>query len=138
MYSNIISQNIRWLRHSLKLSQEDFSKKLGIKRGDLSNWELGRNNPKLDKLKIIAEYFNLTVDALMYQDLTKTGIANSATYVEEDGVLYGLDPMMKDDERETPEQAAARIAVLKAYIKTLSKENEELKEFIESNLKIKI
>lgn len=137
----MMRENIKFLRKKLKFTQEKFAKELGFDRNNLVNWELGRSVPKLETVQKIARYFNVGVEAMYSSDLEKElsePKTEEFSVVKEDGVLYGLDPMMKDDEPETPEQATARIAVLKAYIKTLSKENEELKDFIETNLKIKI
>lgn len=41
------------------------SKDTGISQTTFSNWKSGRSTPKQDKLKIIADYFGVTVDYLM-------------------------------------------------------------------------
>lgn len=38
------------------------SKDTGISTATLSNWKNGNYNPKVDKLKILADYFGVTVD----------------------------------------------------------------------------
>lgn len=38
------------------------SRDTGIATSTLSDWKNGRSNPKADKLKILAEYFNVTVN----------------------------------------------------------------------------
>lgn len=38
------------------------SKDTGISTSTLSNWKNGNYNPKVDKLKILADYFGVTVD----------------------------------------------------------------------------
>ena len=38
------------------------SKATGIGQNTLSNWKTGRSNPKADKLKILADYFGVSVD----------------------------------------------------------------------------
>lgn len=38
------------------------SKDTGISTATLSNWKKGNYNPKVDKLKILADYFGVTVD----------------------------------------------------------------------------
>ena len=37
------------------------SKDTGIGQNTLSNWKTGRSNPKIDKLKILADYFGVEV-----------------------------------------------------------------------------
>lgn len=38
------------------------SKDTGIKQSVFSNWKTGRSNPKVDKLKILAEYFGVSIE----------------------------------------------------------------------------
>lgn len=38
------------------------SKDTGISQSALSDWKTGRSKPKADKLKILADYFNVSVD----------------------------------------------------------------------------
>ncbi len=38
------------------------SKDTGIPQQVLSSWKTGRSNPKIDKLKILADYFHVSID----------------------------------------------------------------------------
>lgn len=38
------------------------AKDTGISTATLSNWKLGKYQPKIPKLKILADYFGVTVD----------------------------------------------------------------------------
>lgn len=40
-------------------------KETGIATSTLSDWKNGKSTPKQDKLKLIADYFNVSVDYLM-------------------------------------------------------------------------
>ena len=40
-------------------------KETGIARSTLSDWKNGKSTPKQDKLKLIADFFNVSVDYLM-------------------------------------------------------------------------
>lgn len=44
------------------------SKDTGISTSTLSNWKHGNYTPKVDKLKILADYFGVTVDYLLKSD----------------------------------------------------------------------
>lgn len=46
------------------------SKDTGISTSTLTNWKQGKYNPKADKLKILADYFGVTVDYFL-EDTTK-------------------------------------------------------------------
>ena len=43
----------------------DVAKATGIRTGVFSDWKKGRYTPKQDKLKLIADYFGVSVDYLM-------------------------------------------------------------------------
>ena len=45
------------------------SKETGVSQSTLSDWKTGRSKPKADKLKILAEYFGVTID-YFYEDTT--------------------------------------------------------------------
>lgn len=38
------------------------SKDTGIPQSCLADWKSGRSNPKVDKLKILADYFNVPIE----------------------------------------------------------------------------
>lgn len=45
--------------------QKDICEELGITRQKLTKWKLGYNEPSLDELIMIANYFNVTSDYLL-------------------------------------------------------------------------
>ncbi|MDD3428424.1 MAG: helix-turn-helix transcriptional regulator [Oscillospiraceae bacterium] len=59
------SQNLQELRHRKSLTQEELAAALFVSRTAVSKWESGRGYPGIDSLKLIAEYFNVTVDELL-------------------------------------------------------------------------
>ena len=70
------SNNIRFLRKSAKLSQDDLASLLNVKRHTICDWETGRTEPSINHLYKIAETFNVTVNFLLgvqeekyYEDL---------------------------------------------------------------------
>ena len=52
------------LRSTGKTSYQ-VSKDTGIGQNTLSNWKTGRSKPKLDKLKILADYFGVKLEELI-------------------------------------------------------------------------
>ena len=57
--------------------QKDICKDLGISKQKLSKWKTGYNEPNLDDLIIIAQYFGVTSDYLLgLEDETGTKIKN--------------------------------------------------------------
>lgn len=67
-----IAKNIRILRDMKSLSQEQLAEALGINRSRLGAYEEGRNEPPIDLLIKIATFFQISIDALIRGDLSKT------------------------------------------------------------------
>ena len=67
----LISENIRYLRKLNGLTQEQFSRKINIKRSLLGAYEEGRANPNQQNTQAIAKAFNTTIELLTRQDLRK-------------------------------------------------------------------
>ncbi|WP_077920999.1 helix-turn-helix transcriptional regulator [Spirosoma sp. 209] len=67
----LVSENIRYLRKLNGLTQEQFSRKINIKRSLLGAYEEGRANPNQQNIQAIARAFNTTVELLTRQDLRK-------------------------------------------------------------------
>lgn len=67
-----IAANIRVLRNLKKLSQDALADQLEINRSRLGSYEEGRAEPPYDLLVTIADYFNVSIDALVRGDLSRT------------------------------------------------------------------
>ncbi len=67
-----IAKNIRILRDLKKLSQEQLAGELGINRSRLGAYEEGRNEPPIDMLIRLSVFFQISIDALVRGDLSKT------------------------------------------------------------------
>lgn len=64
-----ISENIRKNRRESNLSQEAFAERLGVSFQTISKWERGECYPDIEMLPKIANFFGITVDALIGVDL---------------------------------------------------------------------
>lgn len=60
-----LSQNIRSLRKQRKLTQEQFAEILGVTTGSVYKWESGSSIPELYMLVEIADFFGVSMDALL-------------------------------------------------------------------------
>ena len=67
----LVSENIRYLRKLNGLTQEQFSRKINIKRSLLGAYEEARANPNQENIQAIAKAFNTTIELLTRQDLRK-------------------------------------------------------------------
>lgn len=62
------NEKLVMLRKQHNLSQEQVAEKLGVARQTISKWELGETTPEMDKLIIISELYNITLDELMKEE----------------------------------------------------------------------
>jgi len=69
-----IAYNIRHLRELKKLSQEGMADDLKITRARLGAYEEARNEPPIEMLVRLSDYFHVSIDALVRADLRKTDI----------------------------------------------------------------
>lgn len=68
---SIISENIKYLRRINGLTQEQFSRRIGVKRPVVGSYEEARANPPIELLKHIANLFGYTVDELVKTDIRR-------------------------------------------------------------------
>jgi len=59
---------IKNLRKSMNLSQEELSKKIGIPRYTISDWEQGRLEPNCNHLRTLCVFFDISADELLEID----------------------------------------------------------------------
>lgn len=59
------SKRLYELRKQKGLSQEELAGKLNVSRQTLSKWELGESTPDMEKLVLISDYFNVSLDTLV-------------------------------------------------------------------------
>lgn len=64
-----IANNIKYLRKKGGLTQQQFADALEIKRASVGAYEEGRAEPKYDLLNRIAQFFNLSMDELVKEDI---------------------------------------------------------------------
>ena len=65
-----LANNIRHLRKMMKMSQEDFSKLVGLNRGNIASYENGTAEPKINSLIKIANRLKVDMVDLLLKDLT--------------------------------------------------------------------
>ncbi|WP_235853216.1 helix-turn-helix transcriptional regulator [Luxibacter massiliensis] len=68
MDNNTIGRNLRRLRKTNRLTQEQLAKKLNITRQTLSNYETGKRLPDIYGLITVADIFGVSVDEIIGRD----------------------------------------------------------------------
>ena len=58
-------ENLQTIRKKNHLSQEGLAELLGVSRQAVSKWELGEGYPEVDKLLLLSQKLNVSIDSLM-------------------------------------------------------------------------
>ncbi|TAE56368.1 MAG: XRE family transcriptional regulator, partial [Bacteroidetes bacterium] len=66
-----IGKNIKHLRKLRGLTQQDLADILAIRRSNIGAYEEGRATPRYETLQSMAKHFEISVDRLLSEDLTK-------------------------------------------------------------------
>lgn len=85
-------EKLQYLRKQNGLTQDELAKALFVSRAAVSKWESGKGYPNIESLKIIAEFFGLTVDELLSSNQLLT-IAEEDTRQKENrlrDLVFGL------------------------------------------------
>ena len=61
--------NLRNLRKSKNLSQEDLSERVGVSRQSVSKWESGAAYPEMNNLLILCKIFNCRINDLLSEKI---------------------------------------------------------------------
>jgi AbrB family looped-hinge helix DNA binding protein len=70
----MFKDNLVYLRKMKGMSQETLAAKLDITRQTLSKWELGEVSPDLEKSKMLADIFEVSLDDLVSYDASSEGL----------------------------------------------------------------
>lgn len=112
-FKNILKK----LRKEYGLSQEELSKRVGVARSSVANYENGQNFPNMDILLKLSDVFNCTTDYL----LGKTN--ERKNNIDIDKALIGLSTQFNKLSEESQNKVKEQIELLL--------ENEELKRKLE-------
>lgn len=62
------SKKLKDLRKERGISQEELAKVLHITRQSISKWETGTAYPDMEKMKMLSDFYELSLDELMDQE----------------------------------------------------------------------
>jgi CheY-like chemotaxis protein/DNA-binding XRE family transcriptional regulator len=104
------AENLKNIRKSIKLSQQELADKLEVAQSTVGMWESGRRTPKLDELDRMARILNVTVSRLIGKKDRDVSVTKNGVYVDGNRV------------ENLSEKDAARII---EYIRSLTGANEQ-------------
>ena len=61
----MFNEKLKKLRKNKNITQEELAQKIFVTRTAVSKWESGRGYPSLDTLKILAEFYEISIDDLI-------------------------------------------------------------------------
>lgn len=74
--------NLKKLRRSEKISQEELAKRLDMAQSTIGMWESGKRTPKLDDMKRLAHVLNVTIDRLLDSSRRKIEVIKNTVYID--------------------------------------------------------
>ena len=96
----MFGDRLRELRKKNNVSQEKLGEYLGVTNTAIYSWEINSNQPSIETLTKLAEYFNVTTDYLLgfnQDDLDK--IAKLKSACQEAGLMTGQDFTLEEFEK---------------------------------------
>ena len=114
-----MTERIKELRKSLGLTQQEFADRIGVKRGAIANYEVGRNEPTVSVCSLICREFSVSEEWLRY------GTGEMFMPVPDEFAAYVEDLLSDDD---NPLYDIIR-GTMQAYHGLDGKSKEVIKEF---------
>lgn len=121
-YGRIIGKNLRRLASDAGKTQSDISRDLRINKATVSSWMNGTRVPRMDKVDLLAHYFNVHRSDIMGDDVEKNQHAEYYTNPEtakvaqqifDDPDLHALFDAARDSKPEDLLMAADLLRRLK-------------------------
>lgn len=124
----MFGKRLKQLRENKGLNQEDLATALSLSPSTIGMYEQGRREPDHEKLKVIAEYFDVTTDYLIgHEPLIKIEIkegegAYNASQIEKllDDAKQALDVAVKEG-HITEEQAIEAADLARQQLELMAK-----------------
>ena len=98
------AENLQNIRKNNHLSQEELAEMLGVSRQAVSKWELGEGYPEVEKLLILSNKLNVSLDSLMGGSIPKNEPRGSSRsgiiriVSPNEGVIMDVSKVMRSQE----------------------------------------
>lgn len=87
----MIGEKIKELRLEHDLTQEELAKEIYVTRNAISKWENNKGFPNLDSLKLLAKYFDVSLDYLINdEELKELTIKNNEMIIFNKNLIYSI------------------------------------------------
>lgn len=95
----MLGEKLKELRAKQGLTQATFAKIFNISSGTIAMWETGKRTPDIEMLNRIAEYFGVTLDYLVGNEIKQNNF-ESENYIEQDELVI----LNRNAKKLTPEK----------------------------------
>lgn len=85
--------NLKLIRKSRKISQEDLAEKLGVSRQSVSKWETGENYPSMQNIMCLCTIFKCQINELVHEDFVDINFLD-------DEIKMSVVKFKKDEQRK--------------------------------------
>jgi transcriptional regulator with XRE-family HTH domain len=111
---------LKELREEANITQEELGNQIGQTKSNISKYENGLLEPNIDTLRLLSQYFDVSVDYLL-------GISNERSHRSTKNSSFDIDSLSEDSKSDLKKY----IELLK--IKDIKEKNEKHKEYNHSN-----
>ena len=107
------------LRKQNNMTQENLAEKLNVTRQTISNWELNQTKPDLDQLKSMSQFYMISIDELVDNEMKsihfENTIENFSVTGETKQILFKIKNLFTNED-----DSSNRKSKLKIYLITIS------------------
>lgn len=128
-----MNEQLRLLRKTLKMTQQDFVAAIGIKRGIIANYEIGRNESIDAVISLICGKFNLNEQWLRTGE-AKMFIDTPQTILDQLCDQYGCDDLERTMILEYLKLNSSQRQLIKKYMQNIINSNNEFASSSITNL----
>ncbi len=116
-------KNIRKIRNAKKISQAAFADLFNLTRASIGAYEEGRAEAKIDTIIEIANYYDLSLDKLLKEELTLNDIyhINTDKYINYNSLQKSSTKEQTEVENKTPQTIEMRLNNIESKINDIEK-----------------
>ncbi len=116
---------LKMLRKQRGITQENMAHKINASRSCISNYESGNRQPDNETIKLIADYFDVSVDYLLGRSAVKTVLKSESLMTEVHEILSSAENSEALDLSNAPTHVKCEVAEFYEYL--LKKEKNKKK-----------
>lgn len=113
---NEVCKTIKLLRTEKGINQEQLAERLHVTRQAVSSWETGKTQPDIETMKQIAEYFDVSVERLIYGREYREPTSDEVKHVWRRGRLHLAVTYSPEKLKDRLTALGAILAMIVSYV----------------------